>query len=406
VTVASVVHDFVSAVADGPDPLKVNKTRWNDHHDFTGGATGALLVRDTVATGGAAWVDAVAIGRVLASAGAGVVPAWTTSPSLTALTLSTPLAPTSGGTGVASYATGDILYASATNVLSKLAAGADGNVLRAGTTPSWAKVRLSGSPNDVTGTLPADKGGTGLSLYTQGDLIVASGTTALASLPAVAVGKALVSAGIGASPVWGLINLTLHVTGVLPVANGGLGAALTLTNGDILYAASGVWANLADGGAGKVLAGGGPAWSATPQVTDLTAVGKLVVQTANAAKGEVKTASVTVNSSDNVATLTATSLIPAGALVLGVVARVVTSFGNGHGLTTFKIGDGTDDDRWGNTIARTTGTTTDGTYFTIASPVYYAAATNVVLTSIGGNFDSNGQARLTVIYVDFVGPTS
>ena len=402
----TLAHAFSSAVADGPDLTKVNKTRWNAHHPFSGGTNGDLLIRDTGDSDGASWLASAAIGRVLISAGAGSPPVFSPNPSVNSLALATPLAAIYGGTGISSYTTGDVLYASATNVLSKLAAGADGNVLRAGTTPSWAKVRLSGSPNDVTGTLPADKGGTGISLYTQGDLLVASGTTAFGTLAAVAVGKALVSAGIGATPVWGLINLTQHVTGVLPVANGGLGAALTLTNGDILYAASGVWANLADGGAGKVLAGGGPTWSATPQVTDLTAVGKLVVQTANAAKGEIKTASVTVNSSDGVATLTATSLIPAGALVLGVVARVVTSFGNGHGLTTFKIGDGTDDDRWGNTIARTTGTTTDGTYFTIANPVYYAAATNVVLTSIGGNFDSNGQARVTVIYVDFVGPTS
>lgn len=44
-----------------------------------------------------------------------------------------------GGTGQTSYATGDIIYASATNTLSKLTAGADGNVLTlASGVPSWA----------------------------------------------------------------------------------------------------------------------------------------------------------------------------------------------------------------------------------------------------------------------------
>ena len=44
-----------------------------------------------------------------------------------------------GGTGQTSYATGDIIYASATNTLSKLTAGTDGNVLTlASGVPSWA----------------------------------------------------------------------------------------------------------------------------------------------------------------------------------------------------------------------------------------------------------------------------
>lgn len=35
-----------------------------------------------------------------------------------------------GGTGINTYATGDILYASATNVLSRLAKGVDGQTLK------------------------------------------------------------------------------------------------------------------------------------------------------------------------------------------------------------------------------------------------------------------------------------
>jgi len=51
----------------------------------------------------------------------------------------TAIAATKGGTGLTSYATGDIVYASATNTLSKLTAGTDGNVLTlASGVPSWA----------------------------------------------------------------------------------------------------------------------------------------------------------------------------------------------------------------------------------------------------------------------------
>jgi len=51
----------------------------------------------------------------------------------------TAIAETKGGTGLTSYTTGDIVYASATNTLSKLTAGTDGQVLTlASGVPSWA----------------------------------------------------------------------------------------------------------------------------------------------------------------------------------------------------------------------------------------------------------------------------
>jgi hypothetical protein len=46
---------------------------------------------------------------------------------------------TKGGTGIATYTTGDLLYSSATDTLSKLAAGSNGNVVvQAAGIPSWA----------------------------------------------------------------------------------------------------------------------------------------------------------------------------------------------------------------------------------------------------------------------------
>jgi hypothetical protein len=72
------------------------------------------------------------------------------------------------------------------------------------------------------------RGGTGIGTYAVGDLIYASGTTQLARLADVATGNALISGGVGVAPSWGKIGLTTHVSGILPVANGGTGAA-TLT---------------------------------------------------------------------------------------------------------------------------------------------------------------------------------
>jgi hypothetical protein len=60
------------------------------------------------------------------------------------------LAPTRGGTGITTYTTGDILYASATNTLSKLAVGTNGHVITlAGGVPTWA---APGGVTSITGT--------------------------------------------------------------------------------------------------------------------------------------------------------------------------------------------------------------------------------------------------------------
>lgn len=80
----------------------------------------------------------------------------------------------------------------------------------------------------LIGTLAATSGGTGQSSYAVGDLLYASTTTALSKLADVATGNALISGGVGVAPAYGKIGLTTHVSGTLPVANGGTGAA-TLT---------------------------------------------------------------------------------------------------------------------------------------------------------------------------------
>jgi hypothetical protein len=57
-----------------------------------------------------------------------------------------------------------------------------------------------------------------------GDLLYADTTTSLAKLSAVATGNALISGGTNSAFSWGKIGLATHVSGTLPVANGGTGA--------------------------------------------------------------------------------------------------------------------------------------------------------------------------------------
>ena len=77
----------------------------------------------------------------------------TTPLNVPASIISGVLATANGGTGLSSYTTGDLIYASATNTLSKLAAGTNGYVLTlAAGVPSWASLPATGVSitNDTT----------------------------------------------------------------------------------------------------------------------------------------------------------------------------------------------------------------------------------------------------------------
>lgn len=112
-------------------------------------------------------------------------------------------------------------------------------------------------------------------------------------------------------------------------------------------------------------------------------------------KALIKVASTTKSAMSG-ATVTASNLIPAGSIVLGVNVRVVTEI---TGATTFTIGDGTDADRWGTGIALTVGTTTSTADITVTSVPIYAAATSVVLTATGSNFTA-GAVNIEVHYIN------
>lgn len=89
----------------------------------------------------------------------------------------------------------------------------------------------------LTNALTAANGGTGQSSYAVGDLLYASTTTALSKLADVATGNALISGGVGVAPSWGKIGLTTHVSGTLGTGNGGTGLA-SFTANQIFYASS------------------------------------------------------------------------------------------------------------------------------------------------------------------------
>lgn len=125
-------------------------------------------------------------------------------------------------TGTATIANSAVTYAKIQNVtatnriLGRVSAGA-GVVEEL--TPANVMTILNGSAT----ALDADSGGTGQTSYAVGDILYASSTTALSKLAGVATGNALISGGVNTAPSWGKIGLTTHVSGTLPVANGGTG---------------------------------------------------------------------------------------------------------------------------------------------------------------------------------------
>jgi len=228
-----------------------------------------------IANGGTAASTAPAARLNLGAAASG---ANTDINSLAGLT--TPLSAGSGGSGQSAYTVGDLLYANGTASLAKLSDAAAGNALISGgigVAPFWGKVGLtthvggtlplanggtaattaatargnlgaaaSGANGDITALaglttpLSASQGGSGFSSYSPGDLLFANTPSSLARLADTSVGNALISGGAGQAPLWGKVGLTTHVSGTLPVGNGGTGATTAPTaRGSLGAAASG-----------------------------------------------------------------------------------------------------------------------------------------------------------------------
>jgi hypothetical protein len=82
--------------------------------------------------------------------------------------------------------------------------------------------------------IPVSLGGTGIATYAIGDILFASATQTFSKLADVATGNALISGGVGAAPSYGKIGLTTHVSGTLPVANGGTGVTSSTGTGSVV----------------------------------------------------------------------------------------------------------------------------------------------------------------------------
>lgn len=223
---------------------------------ITTGTSGGILA--FTAAGTIASSGALTANRIVLGGGAGVAPTVLGSlgtattvlhgnaggaPTFAAVDLSTDvtgaLGVANGATGISSYTIGDVIYASGATTLSKLIDVSAGSFLRSG----------------GVATAPAWSTTKWTNAATTGDLLYASASNQYANLSDVAAGSYLRSGGVTTAPVWSTTTLPNSAT-----------------TGDLLYAsASNVYSNLADVATGRVLSSGGvgvaPAWLTNPSST-------------------------------------------------------------------------------------------------------------------------------------------
>jgi hypothetical protein len=161
----------------------------------------------------------------------------------------------------------------------------------------------------VAGTLAVASGGTNITSYAVGDLIYASTTGILSKLADVATGNALISGGVGVAPSYGKIALTTHVSGTLPVANGGTGLTAGTSGGILAYTATGTLASSALLAANALMIGGGAGVAPSTTTTGTGVVTALGVNTGTAGAFVVNGGALGTPSSGTVTNLSGTASI-------------------------------------------------------------------------------------------------
>lgn len=186
------------------------------------------------------WTDAVSGGVTTFSAGStGLTPSIATSG---AINLGGTLNVGSGGTGASTFTANALLVGAGTSAVTTISPGANKNVLQSNGT-TWTSAALSAA-DITTGVLAAANGGTALSSYATGDIIYASALNTLSKRTIGSSGQVLTVSGgvpVWATPAAGTVTSVQGSGGStgLTVTGGPVTSSGTLTLGGTLAAGSG-----------------------------------------------------------------------------------------------------------------------------------------------------------------------
>jgi len=208
----------------------------------------------------------------LAGGTAGATPYQTGAGATTFLSLGTTNYVLTAGASAPQYVAQSTLSVGTATTSTNLAGGAANRFpyqTGAGATTFLAAPTVTGSAilwdgtNVGWGLGPAATSATNLAGGTTGDLPYQSGAGATSFISDIATGNALISGGVGVAPSYGKIALTTHVSGTLPIANGGTNSTSTPTAGTVPYGTGTALAYTSVGSSGQALLSNGasaPTW--------------------------------------------------------------------------------------------------------------------------------------------------
>lgn len=256
------------------------------------------------------------------------------------------------------------------------------------------ELSVTGAVNLLT-VLSVTSGGTGLSSVAAGDMLYANGTNTLAKLAGAGATGSVLLSGITA-PSWGKVPLSTHVSGELPIANGGTGATTATGAINALLPSQSGNANKVLGTNGTNVSWVAQATGGTAGVTSITAgsglSGGTITSTGTISMGTPGTLSATSTNSASGSSHTHAVTFPVTSLkgqssdssqTGDIILTNLASFGKSLGTNGYQRFPGGLMIQWG--VVAGGSTTTTVTFPTAFSTACYSVqVTPLVSADVGG----------------------